>query len=76
MERCSQVLEVQIEQEGSAHRASYFVEGGTIHASIAGKIVAVPVGPRSAADTVKSLLSGYLAQRSRLRASGARWTNA
>jgi len=76
MERYSQVLEVQIEQDGSTHRASYFVEGNTIHASIVGKIVAVPVGPRSAADTVKSLLSGYLAQRSRRRALGARWMSA
>lgn len=76
MERHSQVLEVQIEQNGSAHSASYFVEGDIIHASIGGRVVAVPVGPRSAADTVKSLLSGYLVQRSRLRALGARWIRA
>jgi hypothetical protein len=65
MERQSQVLEVQVEHEGSVHRVSYFVENGTIHANIGGRLLAIPTGPRSASDTVKSLMFGYLSQRSR-----------
>jgi hypothetical protein len=65
MEQYSQVLEVQIKHDGTAHRASYFVEEGTIHARIGERMMTVPLGPRPAADSVKTMLSGYLAQQSR-----------
>lgn len=76
MERQSQVLETQVEHDGSVHRVSYFIENGTIHASIGGRLLAVPTGPRSASDTVKSLLFGYLMQRSRKLRHAAHWHHA
>jgi hypothetical protein len=76
MERQSQVLEVQVEHDGSIHRVSYFVENDTIHASICGRMLAVPAGPRSASDTVKSLLLGYLTQRSRRLRHAEHWRRA
>jgi hypothetical protein len=39
-------------------------------------MLAVPVGPRSAADTVRSLLSGHLLQRSRKLRHAAHWGHA
>jgi hypothetical protein len=76
MERQSQVLEVQVEHDGSVHRVSYFVENGTIHASIGGRLLAVPTGTRSASDTVRTLLSGHLSQRSRKLRNAAHWNPA
>jgi hypothetical protein len=74
MERNSQVLEVEIEYGGAPHRASYFVEDDTIHASIGGRMLSIPRGPRSAADTVKAVLSGYLLQQSRKRRQVDHWS--
>lgn len=76
MERSSQVLEVEINHEGSAHRASYFVENQTIYASIGGRVLVAPIGPRTAADTVKTLLSGHLLQQSRKLRHVGRWNRA
>ena len=74
MERQSQVMEVEVDYDGQAHRASYFVEHDTIHTAIAGRMVTIPLGPRPAADTVKTVLSGYLLQRSRKLRHVARWS--
>jgi hypothetical protein len=76
MERNSQVLEVEVEYGGTPHRASYFVEDNTIHASIGGRLLSIPRGPRSAADTVKTVLSGYLLQQSRKLRHVGRWSGA
>ena len=76
MERQSQILEAQVEHDGSVHRVSYFIEVDTIHTSIGGRMLSIPVGPRSAADTVRSLLSGYLLQRSRKLSHSAHWGHA
>jgi len=65
MEQSGRVFEVEVEYEGRPHRASYFIESGSIHASVDGSMLTVPLGPRPAADTVKTVLSGYLLQRSR-----------
>ncbi|MGB3337073.1 MAG: hypothetical protein WBA73_07840 [Devosia sp.] len=73
MERTSQVLEIEINHEGSPHRASYFIENETIYASIGGRMLIAPTGPRPAADTVKTLLSGHLLQQSRKLRHMGRW---
>jgi hypothetical protein len=71
MERESVVLEVEVQHEGSIYRASYFVEGETIHANVGGRMLIAPLAMKPAADTVKSLLSGHLLQQSRrIRHSG------
>jgi hypothetical protein len=69
----NQVLEVEIEHEGSAHRASYFVENQTIYASIDGRMLLSPLGNHAPAETVRGLLSGYLQSRSRRLAAARRW---
>jgi hypothetical protein len=76
MERNSQVLEVEVDYGGTPHRASYFVEENTIHANIGGRVLSIPCGPRSAADTVKTVLSGYLLQQSRKLRHAGRWNSA
>jgi hypothetical protein len=73
MEQHSQVLEVEIEHEGSRYQASYFVENGTIHANVGGRMLTLPHGPNRAADTVKAVLSGYLLQQSRKMRHMADW---
>lgn len=71
MERESVVLEVEVQHEGSTYRASYFVEGETIHANVGGRMLIAPLARKPAADTVKTLLSGHLLQQSRkIRHSG------
>ena len=76
MERNSQVLEVEVDYGGRPHRASYFVEDNIIYASIGGRLLFIPRGPRSAADTVKTVLSGYLLQQSRTLRHIGRWNGA
>jgi hypothetical protein len=76
MERDSQVLEVEVEYGGTPHRASYFVEANTIHANIGGRLLTIPRGPRSAADAVRTVLSGYLLQQSRKLRLVSRWHSA
>ncbi|HEV7346485.1 MAG TPA: hypothetical protein VGN60_12725 [Devosia sp.] len=73
MERHSQVLEVEIDHNGEAHHATYFVEQNMIHTAIDGRLMTIPVGQRSAAETVKSVLSGFLAQKARKRRHVSRW---
>ena len=75
MERRSQVLEVQVEHQGHPHSASYFVEENTITANIGGRIFTTPMGPRPAADTVRTLLSGHLLQMARRRKLLSQWSS-
>lgn len=71
MERESVVLEVEVQHEGSAYRASYFVEGQTIHANVGGRMLVAPLASKPAAETVETLLTGHLQQQSRkMRHSG------
>lgn len=44
MERQSLVQDVEVRHEGQTYRASYFVEGSTIHAKIGGRTRLSPVG--------------------------------
>ncbi|QQR34999.1 hypothetical protein JI749_11490 [Devosia oryziradicis] len=73
MERASVVLEVEVQHEGSAYRASYFVEGNTIHANVGGRLVVAPLVSKPAAETVETLLSGHLQQQSRKLRHSGRW---
>ncbi|HEY8576024.1 MAG TPA: hypothetical protein VIL88_06770 [Devosia sp.] len=75
MERQSQILEVEVEHGGSPYRASYFVEQSTIHASIGGRVMTLPLGPCPAADTVRTMLSGYLNQEARRRKHLMSWSH-
>lgn len=74
MERESVVLEVEVQHEGSAYRASYFVEGHTIHANVGGRMLVAPLASKSAAETVETLLTGHLQQQSRKRRHSGLWT--
>jgi hypothetical protein len=65
MERESVVLEVEVQHEGNAYRASYFVEGQTIHANVGGRMLVAPLASKPAAETVETLLTGHLQQQSR-----------
>jgi hypothetical protein len=76
MERVSQVLEVEVEHDGTAYRASYFVENATIHASVCGRMLIAPLGPEDAAQTVKTLLSGYLLHQDRKLKHAQGWRSA
>jgi hypothetical protein len=76
MERQSQVMVVRLEQDGSPHEASYFVERDVIHANIDGQVRTIPLGNGPAAETVKSVLSGYLLQKSRKLKHLHHWHNA
>ena len=62
MERESRVLTASVKFDGQKYTASYFIEGGIIHASIEGKSFFSPVGRAAAVDTVKVLLTDYLLQ--------------
>ena len=53
--------------EGQVHKASYFVENGTIHANIDGQFTLLPVGRGPAETVVKSALLGKLGHDSRQR---------
>lgn len=76
MERQSQVLEVEVEYDGRPHRASYFIEQEAIHANIEGRFLTIPLSSAPAADTVRTVLSGHLSQRSRIQKHASRWSNA
>lgn len=65
MDRGNIVLDVEIDHNGVAHRASYFVENHTIHANIDGRLLIAPQGSQPAAETVKALLLGYWQQKGR-----------
>ncbi|MDB5615413.1 MAG: hypothetical protein JWQ22_3066 [Devosia sp.] len=75
MERQSQVLEVLVEHQGHPHSTSYFVERNIIFANIGGRVLMAPVGPRPAADTVKTLLLGHLTEKMRKRRLLSQWSN-
>ena len=76
MDRESVVLDVQVQHEGKEYSASYFVEGGMIHANIAGRMLVAPRSRLSPADTVSKLLSGHLMQQSRKRRQADIWKSA
>jgi hypothetical protein len=73
MERESVVLEVEVQHEGNTYRASYFVEGETIHASVGGRMLVAPLASKPAADTVRTLLTGHLVQQSRKIRHSSLW---
>lgn len=73
MDRNSVVQEVEVTHEGQTYRASYFVEGNIIHARIGGRTLLSPIGPISAADTVKALLTGHLLQQTRKVGNATKW---
>lgn len=73
MERLSMVHRVLVEHAGRTYRADYFVEDGVIHASLDGHIVLRPLASAEPADTVRTMLSGHLAQRARKLSAAARW---
>lgn len=76
MERKSVILEVDVQHDGSSHRASYFVEDTIIYASIDGHVLIAPLGQEAAASTVRMLLSGHLRQRSRKLKHARQWRKA
>lgn len=75
MERQSLVQDVEVSHEGQTYRASYFVEGNTIHAKIGGLILLSPAGAVPAGDTVKALLTGHLLQQTRKAGNASKWAN-
>jgi hypothetical protein len=76
MERPSMVHRVVVDHAGHTYHADYFVEAGVIHANLGGHIVLAPITDATPADTVRSLLSGQLARRSRKLSAVAEWTSA
>jgi len=74
MERNSVVQDVEVTHDGQTYRASYFVESNVIHAMIGGRTLLSPIGPVSAGDTVKALLTGYLLQQTRKAGNVAKWS--
>jgi hypothetical protein len=74
MERQSQIFEVELDQQGETHRATYFVERDMIFTSIGGRMLIAPLGSKPAMETVKSLLSGFLLQQTRKLSQAGRWT--
>lgn len=73
MERQSQVFDVEVDHDGQAHKASYFVEEDKVFANIEGRVLIAPLGSRPAVDTVRSLLSGHLLQQTRKLRQAGRW---
>jgi hypothetical protein len=65
---------VSVQHGGIAHHASFFVEDGTIHATVDGRTVLLPLGHLSAADSVRALLLARLHKYHRHRI--ADWFNA
>ena len=64
------ILETAIDDAGETFKAAYFIEGGVIHANIAGKVLRVPAGINAPERIVQTLLHGHLL-RSGLRAKHA-----
>lgn len=73
MERQSTVLTTSVDFEGDTYSASYFIEGGIIHAEIGGRVLMTAVGLHSAEQSVKMLLTGHLLQQSRKTRHSTNW---
>jgi hypothetical protein len=59
---------LEVPYRGEAHRATYFVENGMVHAEIGGRTMLAPAIAQAPADVVRTLLVGTLEQqRRRLR---------
>lgn len=63
MHQNSMIMEVEVEHDGTVHKAVYFVEDGTIYANIEGRIMMTLTGPAPPVQTVKALLSSHLKRR-------------
>ena len=61
---------VEVEQAGTGHQATYFVEDGVIHANIGGSIKRLPVVYSVAPElTFQSLLAGHVVHQARKAAN-------
>lgn len=61
----------EVETDGERHQASYFIENGIIHASIAGNIRRIPVSTLAPETAVQRLLLAHLYNRARLATNSA-----
>lgn len=73
MQQTSMIHEVEITEAGTAHKASYFVELGVIHANIGGRILLSPLNGGDAAAMVKALLTGRALQDARKNRQANLW---
>lgn len=74
MERQSMVHRVVVDHGGRSYYAHYFVEDGVIHANLDGTIQRRLMANAEPADTVRAMLLGHLAQRTRKLTAVAGWT--
>ncbi len=70
-EHLVQDISVQMGQE--IYKATYFVEGGTIHANIAGQTWRLPLGQVPAEQAVRSLLIEKLRRHNFRQAMAHKW---
>ncbi len=73
MEREGLVQDVEINLDGQTHTATYFIENGTIHASLDNKIYLLPLGPVPASDVVKNLMAEKLRRKGFRETLARRW---
>lgn len=73
MEREGLVQDVEIDVDGQTHRATYFIDNGTIHASVDSKIYLLPLGPGPASDTIKSLMAEKLRRKGFRETLARKW---
>lgn len=73
MQQESIVREVAIVDAGEVHRASYFVENGTLHAHVGGRVIRLSIGADHSELTVRRLLAGHVQIKDWKRKMAERW---
>ncbi|WIY54019.1 hypothetical protein O9Z70_05685 [Devosia sp. YIM 151766] len=73
MEQEHMVRDVSVQVDEQIHTATYFVEGGTIHANIGDQSYFLPVGRIPAEETVRSLLIEKLRRKNFRTEMARKW---
>ncbi|MFC3706305.1 hypothetical protein ACFOOL_16275 [Devosia honganensis] len=73
MERDGLVQDVEIQLDGEIHKATYFVEGGVIHAQLGDQTYRLPLGRRPAGEMVKSLMAEKLRRKGFRESLARKW---